>query len=60
MEFVIKCSQGRQQTKRGRMSWSQFRHACKHGVIVKKLGIGSLILASKPVIGFENSIQACN
>ena len=30
------------------------------GLFLKKLGFGSLILASKPVTGFENSIQACN
>ena len=43
------------------MSQSQFGHVvCRCGVIFKKLGIGSLILASKPVIGFENSIQVCN
>ena len=33
---------------------------CRHGVIFKKLGIGSLMLALKPVIGFENSIQVRN
>ena len=42
------------------MSWSQLGRVCRCGVIFKKLGIGSLILASKPVTGFENSIQACN
>ena len=34
--------------------------ARRRGVIFKKLGIGSLILTLKPVIGFENSIQSCN
>ena len=42
------------------MSQSQFGHVCRHGVIFKKLGIGSLILESKLVIGFKNSIQVCN
>ena len=42
------------------MSWSQFGHVCRHGVIFLKLGIGPLILASKPVTGFKNSIQVCN
>ena len=42
------------------VSRSQFGRACKRGVIFKILGIGSLILALKPVSGFENSIQARN
>ena len=35
------------------MSRSQFRRVCKCGVIFKKLDIGSLMLASKPDIGFK-------
>ena len=42
------------------MSWSEFGREYKCGVIFQNLGIGSLMLASKPVIGFENSIQAHN
>ena len=42
------------------VSRSQFGRVRRRGVIFKKLGIGSLILASKPVNGFENSIQAHN
>ena len=41
-------------------SRSQFRRVCRHEVIFKTLGIGSLILALKPVTGFKYSIQACN
>ena len=40
------------------MSRSQFGHVCKHGVVFKKLGIGSLMLASKPDIGFE-TVSRC-
>ena len=40
------------------VSRSLFGRVCWRGVIFKKLGIGSLILASKPVTGFKNSIQA--
>ena len=35
------------------MSGSQFGRVCKRGVIFKNLGIGSLMLASRPDIGFE-------
>ena len=42
------------------MSWSQLGRVCRRGVIFKKLGICPLILTSKPVIGFENSIQVHN
>ena len=58
--FVIKCRRGRRQTKQGRMSQSQFGCVCRHGIIFKKLGIGSPIFTSKPVTGFESSIQAHN
>ena len=37
------------------LSRSQFGHLCRRGVIFKNLGIGSLMLALKPAIGFENS-----
>ena len=55
--FVIKCHRGHQQTKWGRMSLTRFGCVCRCGVIFKKLGIRSLMLASKPVSGFKNSIQ---
>ena len=42
------------------MSWSLFKPVCGCGVIFKKLGICSLILTSKPVTSFENSIQVHN
>ena len=35
------------------MSRSKFGRVHRHGLIVKNLGIGSLMFASKPNIGFE-------
>ena len=42
------------------VSRSQLGHVCRRGIIFKKLGICPLILASRPVTCFENSIQVCN
>ena len=42
------------------VSRSQFGRVCRRGIIFRKIGIGFLILTSKPVIGFENSIQVHN
>ena len=62
VSYTVLCNKvlPRSLTNKAGMSWSQFRHVCRHGVIFKKLGIGSLMLASKPVIGFKNSIQVHN
>ena len=56
--LVIKHHRGRRPTKQGRMSQSQFGCVHKHGVIFKKLGIGSLVLTLKPDIDFE-TVSRC-